>query len=96
MNFRSSVAPQDSSRKLLTAFIFILIFVAGAYEFAQLVLSGDMMGFGYVALLVVGSVLGVQYVAKIFHGAPLGVGVESGFGALVVEMGIGGLIRGLS
>jgi O-antigen ligase len=38
------------------------------------------------------SSLGVQYVAKIFHGAPMGVGVESGFGALVVEMGIGGLI----
>ena len=34
----------------------------------------------------------VQYVAKIFHGAPMGVGVESGFGALVVEMGVGGLI----
>ena len=30
--------------------------------------------------------------AKIFHGAPMGVGVESGFGALVVEMGVGGLI----
>jgi hypothetical protein len=38
------------------------------------------------------SSLGVQYVAKIFHGKPMGVGVESGFGALVVEMGVGGLI----
>jgi len=38
------------------------------------------------------SSLGVQYVARIFHGAPMGIGVESGFGALVVEMGIGGLI----
>jgi hypothetical protein len=38
------------------------------------------------------SSLGVQYVAKIFHEKPMGVGVESGFGALVVEMGIGGLI----
>jgi hypothetical protein len=38
------------------------------------------------------SSLGVQYVAKFFHGAPMGLGVESGFGALVVEMGIGGLI----
>jgi len=36
--------------------------------------------------------LGTQYVARIFHAKPLGVGVESGFGALVVEMGIGGLI----
>ena len=38
------------------------------------------------------SSLGVQYVAKIFHEKPMNVGVESGFGALVVEMGIGGLI----
>lgn len=35
--------------------------------------------------------IGTQYITKIFHAAPLGVGVESGFGALVVEMGIGGL-----
>jgi hypothetical protein len=38
------------------------------------------------------SSLGVQYVAKFFHAAPTGVAVESGFGALVVELGIGGLI----
>jgi hypothetical protein len=38
------------------------------------------------------SSLGVQYVAKIFHETPMGVGVESGFGTLIVEMGIGGLI----
>jgi len=36
--------------------------------------------------------LGGQYVARIFGVKPLGIGVESGFGALVVEMGIGGLI----
>jgi hypothetical protein len=36
--------------------------------------------------------LGTQYVARIFGVKPLGVGVESGFGALVVEMGIGGLV----
>jgi hypothetical protein len=38
------------------------------------------------------SSLGVQYVARIFHAAPVGVGVESGFGTLVLELGIGGLI----
>jgi hypothetical protein len=38
------------------------------------------------------SSLGVQYVAKILHQKPLSIGVESGFGQLVVEMGIGGLI----
>ncbi|HLK03716.1 MAG TPA: hypothetical protein VKT53_04680 [Candidatus Acidoferrum sp.] len=36
--------------------------------------------------------LGIQYVIRIFHIPQLGVGVESGFGALVVEMGILGLI----
>ena len=36
--------------------------------------------------------LGTQYVARIFRTKPPVTGVESGFGALVVEMGIGGLI----
>ena len=36
--------------------------------------------------------LGAQYVERIFGVKPLGVAVESGFGALVLEMGIGGLI----
>jgi hypothetical protein len=36
--------------------------------------------------------LGVQYVTKYFHEKPPVIGVESGFGTLVVEMGIGGLL----
>ena len=36
--------------------------------------------------------LGTQYVAKFFHAKPPVMGVESGFGTLVVEMGIGGLL----
>jgi len=36
--------------------------------------------------------LGGQYVARIFKVKPTVVGVESGFGALIVEMGIGGLV----
>ncbi len=36
--------------------------------------------------------LGTQYVAKFFHVKPPVAWVESGFGALVLEMGIGGLI----
>ena len=36
--------------------------------------------------------LGGQYVARFFHVRPPVVGVESGFGTLIVEMGIGGLI----
>ena len=38
------------------------------------------------------SSLGVQYVAHVLHEKPMNIGVESGFGSLVVEMGIGGLI----
>lgn len=38
------------------------------------------------------SSLGLQYVARIFGVKPLGVGVESGYGTLIVEMGIGGLV----
>ena len=36
--------------------------------------------------------LGTQYVARILGVKPPGVGVDSGFGPLVVEMGIGGLV----
>jgi hypothetical protein len=36
--------------------------------------------------------LGGQYVATLFHAKPLGLGVESGFGTIVLEMGIGGLV----
>jgi hypothetical protein len=36
--------------------------------------------------------LGTQYVSMIFHVKPTVGGVESGFGTLVIEMGIGGLI----
>jgi hypothetical protein len=35
---------------------------------------------------------GVQYVSRIFNVKPPGPAVESGFGTLVVEMGIGGLV----
>jgi hypothetical protein len=36
--------------------------------------------------------LGTQYVARIFGAKPPVIGVESGFGTLVIEMGIGGLV----
>jgi hypothetical protein len=35
--------------------------------------------------------LGIQYVARIMHAAPMGIGVENGYGQLVVELGILGL-----
>lgn len=36
--------------------------------------------------------LGTQYVARIFGAKPPVIGVESGFGTLIIEMGIGGLV----
>jgi len=36
--------------------------------------------------------LGTQYISRILHIPPVGIGVESGFGALVLELGIVGLI----
>jgi len=36
--------------------------------------------------------LGTQYVARIMHAQPMGIGVESGYGTLVVELGIVGLV----
>jgi hypothetical protein len=37
------------------------------------------------------SSLGVQYVSRIMHVPPMGIGVENGYGVLVIEMGIVGL-----
>jgi hypothetical protein len=37
------------------------------------------------------SSLGVQYVVRLFHIRPLGKGVESGYGTLVIELGVVGL-----
>jgi hypothetical protein len=38
------------------------------------------------------SSLGVQYVARIMHAPPMNIGVESGYGQLIVEMGVPGLL----
>jgi hypothetical protein len=36
--------------------------------------------------------LGMQYVTRIMHAEPMEIAVENGYGNLIVEMGIGGLI----
>ncbi len=36
--------------------------------------------------------LGIQYVARILHAPPTGIGVENGYGQLVIEMGVVGLL----
>jgi hypothetical protein len=46
----------ESSRKFLGGFVSVFIFVVAAYEFSELVLAGDLMGFAYVGLVAVGSI----------------------------------------
>jgi hypothetical protein len=36
--------------------------------------------------------LGIQYVVRIMHALPMGIGVENGYGQLIVELGVTGLI----
>ncbi|HET6930419.1 MAG TPA: hypothetical protein VFI45_08865 [Candidatus Acidoferrum sp.] len=36
--------------------------------------------------------LGVQYVVRIMHAKPMGIGVENGYGQLIVELGVTGLV----
>jgi O-antigen ligase len=36
--------------------------------------------------------LGVQYVARIMHAPPMNIGTENGYGQLVIELGIAGLL----
>jgi hypothetical protein len=36
--------------------------------------------------------LGVQYVVRIMHAEPMGIGVENGYGQLILELGVVGLI----
>jgi hypothetical protein len=38
------------------------------------------------------SSLGIQYVSRIMHATPMGIGVENGYGQLILELGIVGLI----
>ncbi len=37
-------------------------------------------------------ILGFQYVARVLHAPPTGIGVENGYGQLVIEMGVVGLL----
>ena len=36
--------------------------------------------------------LGIQYVARIFHATPMRIGVENGFGQIILELGVVGLL----
>ena len=67
MNLRSTVMSDESSRKLLGAFVSVFIFVVAAYEFSELVLAGDLMGFAYVGLVAVGMLLPMTFTSMVAY-----------------------------
>lgn len=60
------------------------------YPLANLMLAFDHPRWPYGYGIGTAS-LGTQYVARIMHAPPMGIGVESGYGTLIVELGILGL-----
>jgi hypothetical protein len=69
LNLHSAAVSENASRKLLVAFVFVLIFAVAAYEFSELVLTGELMGFAYVTLLTVG----ILFIIAILHNWRTGV-----------------------
>jgi hypothetical protein len=61
------------------------------YPLQNLLLSFDYPNWPYGYGIGTSS-LGVQYVARIMHAAPMRIGVENGYGQLILELGIPGLI----
>ena len=68
-----------------------LAFRARDYPLKNLMLAFDhpnwVTGYGIGT-----ATLGIQYVVRIMHAVPMGIGVENGYGQLIVELGILGLI----
>jgi hypothetical protein len=81
--YQETLMPNSSSSELTyRAWDYPLRNFLGAFDYARWPYG---YGIGTTAL-------GTQYVARIFNTKPPVIGVESGYGTLVVEMGIGGLI----
>jgi len=64
---------------------------AGEYPFKNFMLAFEHERWPYGYGIGTAS-LGVQYVVRIMHATPMLIGVESGYGQLIVELGILGLI----
>ena len=67
-----------------------LYFRSGDYPLRNFLLAFDYPNWPYGYGIGTAS-LGVQYVARIMHAVPMRIGVESGYGQLVLELGIVGL-----
>jgi hypothetical protein len=81
--YSETLLPSSSSSELA--------YRAGTYPFRNLVLAFEHPRWPYGYGIGTAS-LGVQYVARITHAIPMDVDVENGYGSIVVELGIGGLI----
>jgi len=66
-----------------------LVYRARDYPLQNFIAAFDSPRWGYGYGLGTAS-LGTQYVARIMHAAPMGVGVESGYGEIILELGIVG------
>ena len=66
-----------------------LVYRARDYPLKNFIAAFDSPRWGYGYGLGTAS-LGTQYVARIMHAAPMGVGVESGYGEIVLELGVVG------
>jgi hypothetical protein len=64
---------------------------SGNYALKNLLLAFDYPKWPYGYGIGTAS-LGVQYVARIFHAEPMRIGVENGYGQLILELGIVGLL----
>ena len=65
------------------------------YPWQNFLLAFDYPGWGFGHGIGAAS-LGIQYITRILGVPRLGMGVESGYGVLVIELGIGGLILWLA
>jgi hypothetical protein len=81
--YRETLSPDSSASEL--------VYRARDYPIQNLLMafSYERWPYGYG---IGTSSLGVQYVSRIMHVPPMGIGVENGYGVLVIEMGVGGLI----
>jgi hypothetical protein len=68
-----------------------LAYRSETYPFRNLILAFEYPRWPYGYGIGTAS-LGVQYVTRLMHAVPMDIGVENGYGNLVIELGIGGLI----
>jgi hypothetical protein len=82
-NLRTSAATGSLRRNPLYLIAFLLFVIYAADKLSDYVLNKDRLGTAS---------LGAQYVARILHAPPMNIAIESGYGEIIMEIGIVGLI----